>query len=84
MNCGCGAPAPGQPFEVETASGVVATVAGEVDVRLVSDGEMAATVAAGTADLSTPFATCPLRAGTVGCTFARGKACTAPTLVDGR
>jgi FecR-like protein len=69
--------------EIETPVGVLAARTAEVNMRLVSDNEAVATVVTGTAEFSTPFANCALRAGTM--SFGhRSKACTPPAATDVR
>jgi hypothetical protein len=69
--------------EIETPVGVLAARSAEVNMRLVSDNEAVATVVTGTAEFSTPFADCALRAGTM--SFGhRSKACTPPAATDVR
>ncbi len=72
-----------QPVEIETPVAVVAARAAEVSVRLVSDTEALAIAVEGTAELSTPQASCQLRPGTVSFGY-RGRPCTIPAPADVR
>jgi hypothetical protein len=69
--------------EIETPVGVLAARAAEVNLKVVSDNEVVATVVSGAGDFSTPLATCQLRAGTTSFGY-RGKACTPPKATDVR
>jgi hypothetical protein len=72
-----------QPVEIETPVAVVAARAAEVSVRLVSESEALGIVIEGTAELSTPQASCQLRPGTVSFGY-RGRPCTNPSPADTR